>query len=58
MKEYEVKVVMEYWVTVEADSPNEACEKAYLEYHDWEQTATLVEYKAYEQHLDSNEDEE
>jgi hypothetical protein len=55
MKEYEVKVVIEYWVTVEADNTKEACDKAYMEYQDWEQTATLVEYHAYPvpQDLDS-----
>lgn len=58
MEEYEVKVVIEYWVTVEADNTKEACDKAYMEYQDWEQTATLVEYHAYPVPQDLDNDEE
>lgn len=59
-KEYEVKLLIEYWVTVEADSKKDAEDKAYMEYDEWAQTATLYSAEAYEieQDLDTDEDEE
>ena len=58
MKTYEVKVIIEYWVDVEAENTTEACDKAYLEYDEWLHTGTLVEYHAYEQQDLDNEDTE
>jgi hypothetical protein len=48
MKEYEVKVVMEFWVTVEADTPEQAEAKGYLDYEEFLHTGTLYEVQAYE----------
>ena len=52
MKEYEVKVVIEYWVNVEAENETEACDKGYEEYEDWLHTGTLKDWQAYEKETD------
>jgi hypothetical protein len=58
--EYEVKIMIEYWVTVEADSEEQAQEKAYMEYDEWLHTGTLYSAEAYpiRQDLDNDEDSE
>jgi len=59
-KKYEVKVLIEYWVDVEASSEAEAQEMAYMEYDEWAKTATLYSAEAHEveQDLDTDTDEE
>lgn len=58
--EYEVKVMIEYWVTVEADDKKDAEDKAYMEYDEWLHTGTLYSAEAYPvpQDLDEDEDSE
>ena len=57
-KRYEVKVVMEYWVhDIEANSKDEAKEMAYMQYQDWEHTATLYDYEAFELSEDLDDEE-
>ena len=56
--EYEVKIMMEYWVTVKAECSKDAEEKAYLEYDEWLHTGTLYSADAYPVRQDLDEDED
>ena len=50
--------MIEYWVTVEADTEEQAQEKAYLEYDEWLHTGTLYSAEAYPVRQDLDEDSE
>jgi len=61
MATYEVKVMMEYWVIVEADSKKEAEDAGYMEYDEWMHTGTLYSSEAFlmeEDEEDSSSEEE
>lgn len=61
MATYEVKVMVEYWVTLEADSEEQAKHDAYYTeaFEEYKHTGELHSTKAYliRQDLDEDEDE-